>query len=124
MLKAIMATVTRDIEPDDALPLTLQNGDRVRVSQAHPDRADYVWADDGGLCAGWVPRAMLHINGTAGIAAGEYCSAELGTRQGESVRVMWKGQGFPACWCENRDGDRGWVPNDALDIAPNQGVET
>lgn len=123
MLKAIMATVTRDVQVDDALPLTLKDGDRVRIGEGSGEREGYVWADDGGLCAGWVPQSVLHLHGHAGVATTDYCSAELAASRGDSVRVMWKGQGFAACWCENRDGERGWIPSDALEIAPNQGVE-
>lgn len=123
MLRAITATALRDIEPDDALPLTLQAGDRVLLSQVHPDRPDYRWGSDGGLCSGWVPLAVLSVSGTLGIATTEYCSQELPVKRGDVLRIMWKGQGFAACWCESRDGERGWVPNDALDIPPSQGVE-
>lgn len=123
MLRAITATVTRDVDVEDALPLTLQAGDRVTVADADPQRPDYRWASDGGLCSGWVPTAVLSINGTLGMATAEYCSAELPVKAGDTVRVMWKGQGFAACWCESRDGERGWVPTDALDIATVPEVE-
>ena len=123
MLRAINGTVTRDVETEDALPLTLQAGDQVRVGQAHPDWPDYFWCDDGGLCAGWVPRAALQITGALGIAKIEYCSNHLNAKAGDPVRIMWKGDGFPSIWCENRDCDRGWIPFDALDIPPDQGVE-
>lgn len=123
MLRAITATVTRDVEVDDALPLTLQNGDRVMLSQTHPERPDYYWASDGGLCSGWVPKAVLSISGSLGMATSEYCSQELPVKAGDKVRVMWRGQGFDATWCESRDGERGWVPNDALDVAATPGLE-
>jgi len=123
MLKAITARVLRDVDPDDALPLTLQAGDRVLLGNLENPRAGYHWATDGGLCSGWVPDSLLAINGTFGVATAEYCSQELGVKSGDQVRIMWKGQGFAACWCESGDGDRGWVPNDALDIPPDQGVE-
>lgn len=123
MLKAITGTLTRDVEADDALPLTLQAGDRVNVGAAHPDWPDYFWCDDGGLCAGWVPRGVLHITGAAATAKTEYCSQHLNASAGDEVRIMWKGDGFPSIWCEDKDGERGWIPHDAVQIAPNQGVE-
>lgn len=125
MLRAITATATRDVVIIDALPLTLQPGDRVLLSEPESDgpRAGYRWANDGGLCSGWLPEAILDIHGQAATARREYCSQELMVRAGQTLRLMWRGEGFPACWCESEDGERGWVPSDALSIEPNQGVE-
>lgn len=123
MLQAITATATRDVEVDDALPLTLMPGDQVRLSPPDPARPGFRWATDGGLCAGWVPETLLSIDGAIGTARTEYCSQELPVRAGQRLRLMWKGEGFPSCWCEDEEGQRGWVPLDALSIEPDQGVE-
>lgn len=125
MLRAITAVATRDVEIIDALPLTLQAGDQVSVSAPAAERPGYRWASDGGLCSGWVPEVLLSLrDGRLGIARSEYCSQELAVREGQTLRLMWRGEGFPACWCESADGERGWVPNDALSIAGEQGVES
>lgn len=121
MLQAFTGTVTRDIEADDALPLTLQAGDKVYFNQPAPRQLPgYRWADDGGMCSGWVPEAILDPMGRVSI---DYCSAQLPAKAGDSMRIMWKGQGFAAVWCEDRHGERGWIPTDALSIPPDQGVE-
>ena len=118
MLKAINGEVLRDVEAEDTLPLTLVQGDRVRIGQAPRERPGYLWADDGGFCSGWVPEVVLDRRGGDAIANMEYCSSHLSACTGDIVRIMWKGQGFAAVWCENRDGDRGWLPADALKIDP------
>ena len=123
MLRAITAVATRDVEIIDALPLTLRPGDQVSVNPPSADRPGYRWASDGGLCSGWVPEAVLTIREQLGVARSEYCSQELAVQAGQSLRLMWRGDGFAACWCESSDGERGWVPSDALSIANDQGVE-
>lgn len=123
MLRAINAVAIRDIEIIDALPLTLRPGDQVSVSPPNPDRPGYRWASDGGLCSGWVPEALLALRDHLGIARSEYCSQELAVQAGQTLRLMWRGEDFPACWCESEGGERGWVPSDALSIQEDQGVE-
>jgi hypothetical protein len=118
MLKAINGTLIRDVEAEDTLPLTLQIGDRVREVEAPRPRPGYFWADDGSFCSGWVPEAVVDRRGGEVKARAEYCSAHLSASTGDVVRVLWRGQGFDAVWCENRDGDRGWIPGDALAIDP------
>jgi hypothetical protein len=123
MLRAITAVATRDVQIIDALPLTLHPGDQVSLSAPSPERPGYRWASDGGLCSGWVPEAVLTLRDPIGVARSEYCSQELPVRAGQTLRLMWRGEGFPACWCESDDGERGWVPSDALSIEPGQGEE-
>ncbi|MCK7592203.1 hypothetical protein [Pseudomarimonas salicorniae] len=123
MLRAITVTASRDVEVVDALPLTLQPGDQVSLSDPDPERPGYRWASDGGLCSGWVPEAVLTIRDRLGIARSEYCSQELAVEAGQVLRLMWRGEGFPASWCESSDGERGWVPDDALAPSADPGVD-
>lgn len=122
MLRAITAVAIRDVEIIDALPLTLRAGDQVSISPPRPERPGYRWASDGGLCSGWVPEVLIALRDRLGIARGEYCSQELPVQEGQRLRLMWRGEGFPACWCESADGERGWVPSDALLIEDDQGA--
>lgn len=111
-LKAKMGSAIRDHQPPDTLPLTLSPGDRVQIQHAHPERAGFVWAEDGIMSAGWVPLSVLDAHSGAARATGEYNSTEIAVRAGEPVRLYW--QAHDSWWCENRDGDRGWVPADCI----------
>jgi hypothetical protein len=114
MLQAKTAEVLRDHHPADELPLTLSPGDVVHVDRAHPDRAGMVWANDGSMSAGWVPVAILERPVGTTRAVAEYCSQEIEAAAGDTVRLLWQGAG--GWWCENRAGDRGWLPAEILDV--------
>jgi hypothetical protein len=109
-LRAITAKVVHGQEPPDAIPLTLNAGDTVKLGNWHPGRGGYVWCDDGQISAGWVPADLLDTapNGTV-TAKAEYCSAELEVSPGDTVRLLWEDATHGAWWCENPAQDRGWV---------------
>jgi hypothetical protein len=108
-LKSMHATVVGAQDAPDAIPLTLHPGDAVQVLHAHPDRAGWVWAEDGQISGGWIPRDLLdHRDGGARVRA-EYCSAELTVQPGDRVRLMWEDAAHGAWWCEDRHSERGWV---------------
>jgi len=114
LLKAKMAQVIRDHEPPDTLPLTLSPGDRVLIKHPHPERSGFVWAEDGIMSAGWVPLEVLDGHSGQAHATAEFNSSEIAVRAGEPVRLYWEAHG--AWWCENRDGDRGWVPSACIAV--------
>lgn len=105
LLKSRSATVIRAQTPPDAVPLTLHVGDRVKRGDPHPERAGYVWVDEGDFSGGWVPRDVL--DGEHAVA--DYCSAELAVAAGDRVRLMWEDPHHGAWWCESTDSERGWV---------------
>jgi len=116
MLRALTARVLRDHAPPEDVPLTLQAGDKVRIGDDHPQRPGYVWAEDGMISAGWVPRDILDSRGGYLQARVAYCSAELAVNAGETVRLLWQDAEHDAWWCECRRSERGWVPADNLQI--------
>jgi len=116
MLKAINARIVHPQAAPDAIPLTLNKGDPVQVKQAHPDRAGYVWAEDGQISAGWVPLDVLDLNSGVPRARASYCSSELTVAPGDTVRLMWEDAAHQAWWCEDRAGERGWVRLEFLQV--------
>jgi len=116
MLRAMTAQVLHPQEAPDAIPLTLKQGDAVRVGDAHPGRAGYVWAEDGQISAGWVPLDLLDLNSGRPRARSVYCSAELTVAPGDTVRLMWEDAAHGAWWCEDKAGERGWVRLEHLRI--------
>jgi hypothetical protein len=116
MLRAITAQVLHPQEAPDAIPLTLKQGDTVRVGQPHPVRAGYVWAEDGQISAGWVPLDLLDLNSGRPRAKSAYCSAELTVAQGDTVRLIWEDTTRHTWWCEDSAGERGWMRLEDLKI--------
>lgn len=114
MLKAITAEVVQAQSPPDAIPLTLNAGDPIRVGQRHPERSDYVWCEDGQISAGWVPIDLIDVLPSGARANATYCSAELEVAVGDTVRLMWVDRPHHAWWCENAQHERGWVPESFL----------
>lgn len=106
LLKSRSATVIGAHTPPEDMPLTLNPGDVVRLGEPRPDREGYVWADDGMLSAGWIPRDVIDDRNQALL---EYCSAELAVEPGQRVRLMWEDEAHRAWWCESSDSERGWV---------------
>jgi plastocyanin len=115
-LKSINAKVVGPQESPDAIPLTLHAGDAVMVVRNHPDRAGYVWAEDGQISAGWVPLDLIDLNSGVPRAKAEFCSAELTVAPGDSVRLMWQDAAHGAWWCEDRHSERGWVRSELLEV--------
>jgi len=113
-LKAKTATVITAHQANDELPLTLAPGDTVIVDRVDPERPGWVWATDGSISAGWVPIGVLESPCGKTRATAEFCSTEISVEPGDVVRLMWQGPG--GWWCENRDGDRGWLPENKLKI--------
>jgi hypothetical protein len=120
MLKAITAEVIEAQVPPDAIPLTLNPGDPVRVGHWHPGRGGYVWCEDEGISAGWVPADLIDSTPGGARAKAEYCSAELEVSVGDIVRLLWEDATHAAWWCENPAQDRGWVRTDNLKFAEEQ----
>jgi hypothetical protein len=116
MLRAMTARVVGSQTALDAIPLTLKQGDQVRVGHAHPERAGYVWAEDGQISAGWVPLDVLDLNSGRTCARTAYCSAELSVAPGDTVRLMWEDTVHATWWCEDNAGERGWVRRELLEL--------
>lgn len=115
-LKAINARILGAQDAPDAIPLTLHPGDAVQIGREHPDRPGYVWADDGQISGGWVPRDILDFTDGLPRARIEYCSAELTVEPGQIVRLIWEDPAHGASWVEDRHSERGWVRNENLQI--------
>jgi hypothetical protein len=114
MLKAITAEVVQAQTPPDAIPLTLNPGDPVKLGRRHPDREGYLWAEDGQISGGWVPADIIEVAAGGARATAEYCSAELEIAVGDTVRLMWLDRPHHAWWCEGPSQERGWVPESFL----------
>lgn len=121
LLKSRSATVIGAHTPPDDMPLTLHPGNVVRLGEARPDREGYIWADDGMLSAGWIPRDIIDAASGRNEVTSEYCSAELAVEPGQRVRLMWEDPRHRAWWCESSDSERGWVWSENLQFDQDEG---
>ena len=109
-LRRITAKVIQEQFAPDAIPLTLNPGDSVKLGNWHPGRGGYVWCEDGQISAGWVPADLIDTAGNGkATAKAEYCSAELEVAPGDEVRLLWEDATHGAWWCEDAQQERGWV---------------
>lgn len=113
-LRAITAKVIEGQSPPDAIPLTLNPGDPVKLGNWHPGRGGYLWCEDGQISAGWVPADIIDAGPNGATAKAIYCSAELEVALGDIVRLLWEDPTHGAWWCENPAHERGWVRSDYL----------
>ncbi len=104
----------------EGIPLTIRKGDPVQIGQRHARWTDYVWATDRSGSSGWVPLSVLDNAFGQAAALEDYSAQELTARPGERVRLLWQAGGW--WWCENQDGDRGWLPNESVE--PDQDPES
>jgi hypothetical protein len=113
-LRRITAKVVQQQFAPDAIPLTLNPGDKLVLGNWHPGRGGYVWCEDGQISAGWVPADLIDNRGDGNFAKAEYCSAELEVAPGDTVRLLWEDVLHGAWWCEDAHHERGWVRAECL----------
>lgn len=107
-LKALYGTIVAAHTAPDGIPLTVRKGDSVELAHRHEVWPEYVWSRDRSGSTGWVPFNVLDAREGQAIAMEDYSAQELDVQPGDRVRLMWKAAGW--WWCENTDGDRGWLP--------------
>jgi hypothetical protein len=120
-LRRITAKVIQAQSAPDAIPLTLNPGDPVKLGNWHPGRGGYVWCEDGSISAGWVPADLIETVAGASRAKGIYCSAELEVAVGDEVRLHWEDATHGAWWCEDSHQERGWVRTEFLQFEDHGG---
>jgi len=108
LLKAIHGRILAPHIAPDGIPLTVRKGDSVGIGHRHETWNDYAWCTDRSGSSGWVPLSVLDSREGHGLALEDYSAQQLDVEAGDRVRLMWKAAGW--WWCENRDGDRGWLP--------------
>jgi hypothetical protein len=115
------AIVTKDYAAQYTDPITLVAGETTRLDgreepwEENPDWI-WIWGENTRGKSGWIPRTLLTITGTAGIAREDYDARELTVAAGEMVAVMREESGW--AWCVTSDGRDGWVPLSHLLRAP------
>lgn len=94
-------------------PIVLQSGDRVAVGRRDSEWTSWLWCTDASGVSGWVPEAVLAIQGDGAATVGQdYSSMELTVRAGQRVVGFKHIDGW--VWCRNEQNEEGWIPSSVL----------
>lgn len=99
-------------------PIAFEKGDLVTLTGRTDNWNGHTWlwavaSKDGR--EGWVPDCIIDAKkGTKQHAILDYDAQELSCQEGECLTVLEATHGW--CWCENQDGQKGWVPEENLNI--------
>ena len=107
------AVVTKDYAAQYSDPITLAKGEEAALDgRAEPweDNPDWiwVWGENSAGKGGWIPRPLLRIEGSRGVALEEYDARELSVAAGERVAASREACGW--AWCVADANRAGWVP--------------
>jgi hypothetical protein len=107
------AIVTKDYVAQYPDPITLAQGEmaaldgRAEPWEENPDWI-WVWGENTSGKSGWIPRPLLRIEGSQGVALEDYDAHELSVAMGERVAVVREACGW--VWCVADANRSGWVP--------------
>ena len=99
---------TAHVIPERA-PLRVAVGQEVDVGKRDDDWPEFVFVTtESG--SGWVPARHLGIEGDRGVVRTPYDTTELPTEVGDVLEVVVEDQQSGWVWCQDPNGDEGWVP--------------
>jgi hypothetical protein len=107
------AIVTKDYAAQYSDPIRLTRGETATLDgRAEPweDNPDWIWAwgENASGKSGWIPRPLLRIEGSSGVALEDYDARELTVTASERVVVQREESGW--VWCVADANRSGWVP--------------
>lgn len=95
-------------------PLAVGIGDRLRVGDRDGTWPDFLWCTTIAGRSGWIPAQVLELDTpTSAVVITPYDTRELTVAAGEIVVAHGSLAGWT--WCENREGEAGWVPDRCLE---------
>jgi Variant SH3 domain len=107
------AIVTKDYAAQYSDPITLAQGEaaaldgRAEPWEENPDWI-WVWGENARGKSGWIPRPLLRVDGSRGVALEDYDAHELSVAAGERVSAWREACGW--AWCVADANRSGWVP--------------
>jgi variant SH3 domain-containing protein len=107
------AIVTQDYAAQFADPITLAQGEVATLDgreEPWEDNPDWlwVWGENAAGKGGWIPRPLLRIEGSSGVALEDYDARELSVVAGERINALREACGW--AWCIADAHRSGWVP--------------
>ncbi len=86
----------------------------MRVGDRDGTWPDFLWCTTASGRSGWIPAHVLELDTPAGaVVLASYDTRELTVAAGEIVVAYESLAGWT--WCENREGETGWVPDRCLE---------
>jgi hypothetical protein len=89
-------------------PLDLRAGQELAVGDRESEWLGWIWCTTSEGIGGWLPESYVIRQGNTATLRRDYDATELSVRAGEKLVVTMEESGW--LWCENRTGQRGWVP--------------
>jgi hypothetical protein len=107
------AIMTKDYAAQYSDPITLAQGEAAMLDgRAEPWEDNpawiWVWGENAAGKGGWIPRPLLRIEGSQGVALEDYDAHELSVAAGERVSALREVCGW--AWCVADANRSGWVP--------------
>jgi hypothetical protein len=90
------------------VPLIEIKGTPLGLRRRTDEEPGWVYGVSPGGKEGWVPRALLAIEGMRGTLKEDYDATELSFEPGERLNVTRVLNGW--YWCRNDSSEEGWVP--------------
>ena len=95
-------------------PLIVKEGDEVTIVERDEDYPGWIWCTDSNEKSGWVPEAFMQIGGETATMKRDYTALELNAAEGEPLNILEEESGW--VFCKNREGEKGWVPSENVEI--------
>jgi hypothetical protein len=111
--------VIQDYHADYPDPIVAQAGERIAVTELSGpwhERPDWVWIwciNQRGK-GGWVPQTYIAQQGKTATLLCDYSAHELEAQTGTMVTVERAESGW--YWCQNQQGEHGWLPIDQVQV--------
>jgi len=107
------AIVTKDYAAQYPDPITLGAGEAAALDgrgEAWEENPDWIWVWGTNAVgkSGWIPRPLLRIEGSRGVALEDYDAHELSVAVGERITASREVCGW--AWCVVDTNRSGWVP--------------
>jgi len=99
-------------------PIAVRAGDVVLPDEEKSRSTDivgWVWCTGPDGREGWTPRAWLEHRGDRWLVRRDFSALELNVEPGERFRALLGESGF--LFVENSRGERGWIPDGAVELA-------
>ena len=97
-------------------PIEISKGDMLIVGEEYKGNPNWVsWIKCAHILTGkesWVPKQLIKIIGSEGIALSDYSAKELTVGKGVRVEIQKSMSGWS--WCRTESGEEGWLPDDVI----------
>ncbi|MHA2010302.1 MAG: SH3 domain-containing protein [Promethearchaeota archaeon] len=95
-------------------PLIIQKGEELKVVDRHSEWPGWIWCINRNNQEGWVPRNYIKLRNDVCIALQDYDATELSVSIDDELIIEYQESGW--IWVTNKEGNKGWVPLQNVEI--------